>query len=93
MKTSNFDINVDYELILDTLMYKIRQIFARISLELSILINARGKEKIKYSMQLSANTCKYFIGTFTLPRSCTRKFDTMHFRIVRVNAARITDIF
>lgn len=73
METSNFGINADYELILDTPMYKIRQIFARISSELSILINAGGKEKIKYSMQLSANTCKYFTGTFTLPRSCTRE--------------------
>jgi len=35
-------------------MYKIWQIVARISLELSILINVRGKEKIKYAAQLGA---------------------------------------
>jgi len=64
MKISNFDINA--ELILNTSMYIKFDKYLREDLELSILINARSKEKIKYTMQLSANTCKYFTGTFTL---------------------------
>jgi len=42
-EASDFANNADYALIFDTSMYKIRQIFARISLELSILINASGE--------------------------------------------------
>jgi len=61
MKISNFDFNADYELILDTLMYKIRQIFARISLELSILIK-RGGVRRKLNIQRNSTQIRVNIS-------------------------------
>lgn len=52
MKGLNFDINANYELIFDTSMYIKFDKYLREDLELLILINARSKENIKYTMQL-----------------------------------------